>query len=184
MIAHRSRPRSRCAWVALAAWWSLPCTTSCLSADDAPAGGRVEHPPRAPVLPAEQAQDGGPFGEQFSQLDYAIANDCDLGPRPWSKNVPDRDCTRDDECGDGFCDRGRCAAIRTCHTYGQRCINGHPAPTSSRNEHCFGICVDGRCRSCESDAECIQDRGRSDSTCNGHRGVLGRLCGSPWPNRM
>src|SRR5262249_36065218 len=137
---------------------SLPCVASCLSVDEAPAGGRVEHPPRAPVpvVSAQQAPDGGPSGEQFSPLDHAIANDCSSGPRPWSKNVPDRECTRDDECGDGFCDRGRCAAIRTCDTYGQRCINGQPAP-SRWYRWCYGICLDGRCRSCESDAECIAD---------------------------
>jgi hypothetical protein len=158
MIAPMSQPGSRRAWVALAAWWSLLCITSCLSGDEAPAGGRVEHPQRAPmpVLSAQQAQDGGPSGEKFSPLDHTIANDCSSGARPWSKNVPARDCTADAECGDGFCDRGRCAPIWTCRErYGQRCLDVRSvASARHKDDTCNGLCLDGRCRSCQSDAEC------------------------------
>jgi hypothetical protein len=170
--------------VGLAAFVGLAGAAACLSSDDTPAGGRVVHPPRASVLSAEQAQDGGPSGEQFSPLDHAIANDCSAGfrsgNRPWSKNVPDRDCTRDDECGDGFCDRGRCAAIRTCDDrYGQRCVNGLPAPNRYGHYRCWGICLDGRCRSCQSDAECVVDSGYSGAVCDSYRGEHGRGCGMP-----
>src|SRR5262245_32704499 len=115
MIAQMSRPRSRRAWVALVASWSLPCIVSCLSGDETPPVVRVEYPPgRAPIPVAltEGAQGMSPLPpkEPFTPLDRAIANDCWV-TRPWSKNVPPRDCTRDDECRDGFCDRGHCAAI-------------------------------------------------------------------------
>jgi hypothetical protein len=63
------------------------------------------------------------------------------------KTSPKRRCTKDDECGDGFCDRGGCAPIWSCHSaYGQQCqanIDCHRRP-----------CVHGRCRSCVSNAEC------------------------------
>jgi len=156
-------------FVGLAAWLSLAGSSSCVSSDDAPAGGRVEHPdlgmPKplasrngAPPLAqasASSAPSGHPFsvadvdeppsGFQRSPLDEAIAKD--KPARPWSKNVPKRDCTSDGECGDGFCDRGRCAAIWTWSTpYGQRCEN---------DQRCGYIpCIDGRCRSCVSVAEC------------------------------
>ena len=153
----------------LAAWLSLAGSSSCVSSDDAPAGGRVEHPdPGMPkplaskngATPLAQASassapsehpssvaevDEPPSGFQRSPLDEAIAKD--KPARPWSKNIPKRNCIDDGECGDGFCDRGRCAAIWTWSaTYGQRCEN---------DQRCGYIpCVDGRCRSCVSEAEC------------------------------
>jgi hypothetical protein len=182
-----NRPRSRCVWSALAAWVNLTCMASCcLSGDEAPAGGRVEHPERhapMPVSSAERAQDrGSPPGESFSPLDQAIAGDCDV-LRDWSQNVPDRDCTHDTECGDGFCDRGHCAAVRTCDDrYGQRCINSLTAPSRWKStKWCNGICLEGRCRSCETDAECVNDRGSSGLVCNPFRERNGRGCGMPAP---
>jgi hypothetical protein len=59
-------------------------------------------------------------GIVLSPRDKAIMDACPA--RVWSKKVPARRCTRHDECGDGFCDRGRCAAIWTCDAgSGQRC---------------------------------------------------------------
>jgi hypothetical protein len=49
--------------------------------------------------------DEPPSGFTLSPIDKAIAQD--YPARRWSKNVPERSCTKDDECGDGFCDRGR-----------------------------------------------------------------------------
>jgi hypothetical protein len=159
---------------ALAAWVGLAGVASCLSGDEAPAGGRVEHPPpRAPmpVASAEAAQDASPPPPEgsFTPLDQTIAGDCVLSAgepplsRVWSQNVPDRPCKTDAECGDGFCDRNRCAAILTCSArYGQRCINGWPVRAHEdyrrhKDEACDGICLEGRCRSCLSDAECVED---------------------------
>jgi hypothetical protein len=79
--------------------------------------------------------------------------------RAWSKNVPERACTSDDECGDGFCDRDRCAAIWSWSTYGRKCDANHP---------CNGrLCIAGRCRSCRHDAECVKDTGDMGRACDG-----------------
>jgi hypothetical protein len=188
-----NRRGSGFAWVAVAAWLSLVCAASCLSGDEAPAGGRLEHPqPRAPMPVSSAEQDGGPPlpVEPFSALDKAIANDCVSTPsnpsgiRPWSQDVPDRDCTNDGECGDGFCDREHCAPIWTCNLrYGQRCVDGRAAPNYwGARQQCEGICLDGRCRSCESDAECVNYNGAGGPKCTA-RGRYGGMCLAGWSPR-
>ena len=88
------------------------------------------------------------WGLKLSPLEQIIA---DTSPsQPWSRYVPDQACSKDDECGDGFCDRGRCNAIWTC-----RVRAGMPCKEHSHCEGSVaGVCIDGRCRSCTSDAEC------------------------------
>jgi hypothetical protein len=164
----------------LAAGLSLPCTAACSSSNAAPAGGCPEHPPPrapAPVASTEGARDGGPpaLEATFSPLDKAIADDClprnppGTWPRSpiWSRNVPDRDCTNDGQCGDGFCDRGHCAAIWSCYYRdGQRCINGRTiAVPHISSDRCGGLCLEGRCRSCLSDEECVKELGDSKAIC-------------------
>ena len=196
MRTQRNRNHSARTFFALAAWASLPCITSCSSGDEALAGGHLAHPKQRTPIPAtsaQQVQDGGPAppSDSFSSLDRLIANDCrsqpppyEYGPRvsgSWSVNVPDRDCTNDGECGEGFCDRGRCAIIWTCYEkIGQRCVNGRaaPSPVDGTTTWCAGICLEGRCRSCESDAECINYLGHPKAFC-GDRGQRGRRCGAP-----
>jgi hypothetical protein len=206
-----SRMRGKHAFFALAACAGLAGVASCLSGDEAPAGGRVEHPPQRAPMPvasvagAHDASAPPPEG-QFTPLDQAIADDCERPKdmpgrhgRPWSQNVPDRDCTSDGECGDGYCDRGHCAAIWTCHErYGQRCIHGRPVPSHVvelpfEAERCAGICLEGRCRSCQSDAECMEDFRTlvPDATlsvrgfmCGGRDRGSGRACGNRWPSRL
>jgi hypothetical protein len=166
--------RCRILVVGLAAWVALAGLASCVSSDDAPAGARVEHPDRGPKAPPPPASaqatsepsvrppspsDVGepPSGFTLSPIDEAIRKD--KPSRPWSKNVPKRSCTKDDECGDGFCDRGRCAAIWTYHEqYGQRC---------EWDRWCGGyLCIDGRCQSCVSDEECARTESwQSDPKC-------------------
>jgi len=138
--------------VGLAAWVGLCCAVSCSSIDPAPAGGRVERPDPAPAptpttttlapSPAPTPETPAPPDVE-EQRPKTLAED---GPaRPWSKNVPKRRCKKDDECGDGFCDRGRCAAIWTyIAQYGQPCEENRG----------YLPCIDGRHRSCVSDAEC------------------------------
>ena len=138
--------------VGLASWVGLCFAVSCSSSDQAPAGGRVEHPDPAPAptpTPTSLAPSPAPTPETpvppevEEQRPKTLAEDDPA--RPWSKNVPKRRCKKDGECGDGFCDRGRCAAIWTYSAqYGQPC------------EGNFGFhpCIDGRYRSCVSDAEC------------------------------
>jgi hypothetical protein len=168
-----NRTRSGVLFVELVAWLGLASLVSCVSSDDVPGPGRVEHPgpgakaPPTPTSPASSPEPTSgmsepsehppapaevkepPSGFQPSPLDKAIAED--YPERPWSKNVPKRDCKDDSECGDGFCDRGSCAAIWTSdQRYGQRCDS---------NRWCGSRpCIDGRCRSCISDAECTWAR--------------------------
>jgi hypothetical protein len=179
--------RSGYAVVACMAWLSVPWMASCSSGNKAPAGGRLEHPPQRasmPVSSAKGAQEKGlPTPEAFSPLDKAIADFCrtspshsETWPQAWSQNVPDRDCANDGECGDGFCDRGHCASIWSCdERYGQRCIDGRTAPGRYPDlDWCRGLCLAGRCRSCESDAECMKSIGRPEAQCVQSR--LGRIC--------
>ena len=139
--------------VGLAAWVGLCCVVSCSSSDQVPAGGRVEHPDPTPAptptttsiapSPAPTPETPAPPEVEEPQRPKTLAED--VPSRPWSKSVPKRSCKKDDECGDGFCDRGRCAAIWTASgQYGQPC-----------EENRFRLpCIDGRYRSCVSDAEC------------------------------
>lgn len=92
----------------------------------------------------------------ISPLEKAIRED--RPARPWSKNVPKRRCSKDEECGDGFCDRGGCAAIWTSSAlHGQQC---------SGPERCVDyLCIDGRCRSCISDAECADEPDNQNPRC-------------------
>lgn len=130
---------------------ALGCLIACSSSDEAPGGGRL--PPQPALSSSRQQQ---PSETYLSPLDKAIAQD--RTSRPWSKNVPVRTCTKDDECGDGFCDRGRCAAIWTGYaSHGQRCRN---------NDDCLVyLCLEGRCRSCVSDAECVDEPDNQDPEC-------------------
>jgi len=87
------------------------------------------------------------WGITLSPRDKAAMDDCP--ERAWSKNVPQRRCTNDDECGDGFCDRNHCAPLWSCRQeYSRRCEQD--ADCARRP------CIDGRCRSCVSDAECAR----------------------------
>lgn len=154
---------------------------SCSSNDEAPGGGRIAHPVSTPPplasaapVPSPSASSSSPTNEPpaesyMTPLDKAIRED--HPSRPWSKNVPQRQCTKDEECGDGFCDRGRCAAIWTwSSSYGQRCKEAR---------HCsiVYLCIDGRCRSCVSDAECVDDPDNQDPKCIQDHAVRGsRAC--------
>jgi len=128
------------------------------------------------VAPTSSAQGPHPYSSmgRLSPLDWAIRNDCPA--RPWSKNVPSRACTKDSECGDGFCDRGRCAAIWTCDEhYGQRCYG----PPGQGSGLCRGLCIDGRCRTCLTDEECTTAAQGKKRICNPHLDRSGgRMCGA------
>lgn len=164
-------------WLAVGV--GLACVAACSSADEAPGGGRVEHPvePRMPLSasvastppisssgamappsaaslaappPARQRTPSEVYeqstGIQLSPADKTIMDDCP--GYSLSKNVPKRACTKDEQCGDGFCDRGHCAAIWTCTVeYGQRCEDDQKCGVHY-------LCLEGRCRSCVTDAEC------------------------------
>lgn len=188
--------------VALVAWVSLGVAASCSSDDQATLGGRAENPvepspkvtneaakvrPPPSVVPSQASavvtsapskerplSESETFeqrtGMKLSPVEKAIMDDCPS--RVWSKSVPKRGCTKDSECGDGFCDRGRCAAIWTCITtdYGRRC---------DKNDECsVHPCIGGRCRSCVAIAECKNMGWDYDLVCNSDPDVSGaRRCG-------
>jgi hypothetical protein len=202
-----SRTRWRLFFAALVGWAGPGFVASCSSSDRAPGEARVEHPepgPKAPLsatflspppvaapvssepsVPSSSLSevDEPPSGFTRSPLDQAIAEDDPS--RPWSKNVPEHRCTDDNQCGDGFCDRGRCAAIWTSTlSLGQRC---------GWDRQCASLlCIDGRCRSCMSDTECKRVK-IQDGKCTpdpwipgGHRctGVIGSIPGARSPGPL
>jgi hypothetical protein len=190
-----NRRRWRPLFAGLLAWIGLGAAASCSSDDQAPGGGRIEHPggpgptkapPHAPPFapsPASAAVSSAPSvdrtptpseiyekntGLKLSPRDKAIIDDCP--ERAWSKNVPQRHCTKDDECGDGFCDRDRCASFWTC-----RPVYGVPCATD--DDCAIRLCIDGRCRSCVSNAECKWDKDNQDPKCTDDPWVPGsRSC--------
>jgi hypothetical protein len=106
-------------------------------------------------------------GIELSPRDKAILDNCPA--RAWSKRVPSRRCTKHDECGDGFCDRGRCAAIWTCDaSYGRRCES---------DDHCSAslLCNNGRCGSCTSTEECERQPEFSDPRCVANFDIAGNV---------
>jgi hypothetical protein len=196
MRIQMNRMWGRTLWIGLSAWVGLAGFAACSSIDEAPSGGRIEHPlspgPKAPSPLPALAPSASPFlapsssapaattpasspapapsgnprltsadyfeqatGIELSLRDKAIMNDCP--DRAWSKRVPKRRCTKHDQCGDGFCDRGRCAAVWTCDAdYGQPC---------EADNHCGRqyLCNDGRCSSCTSATECERQPSLSSS---------------------
>jgi hypothetical protein len=202
MTMQRDRMRWKNLLVGLVSWAGLVGVAACSSSEEAPGGGRVAHPVTVNLgtsgLPGTAAPPPSTYnaprpssqwvtpppvasrpllsnseyyelrrGLKPSPEDKAILDDCP--ERAWSKNVPNRACTFDNECGDGFCDRDRCAAIWTCkQRHGQRC---------EKDLQCGAACVDGRCRSCASDAECVNRLQRSDAECSPNRNEAGaRTC--------
>jgi hypothetical protein len=200
MMAHiRCMDIHRAAF-SLALYMSLACVASCSAADEVPgasSGARPAHAASpAPVPPSPPQPGTGP-----TPIDREIAGD--WPPRPWSKKVPDSVCTHDKECGDGFCDRGKCAPIWTWdHIYGQRCdslrlyhmqrvcFSGSSldprCDSILRSFPCGGfLCLDGRCRSCESNDECEKLTGSPGAVCTAPGQIAaGRGCANPpWPDR-
>jgi hypothetical protein len=93
------------------------------------------------------------------------------------------ECTEDEQCRSLFCDRGTCTNImyRAIQNYGEACTPDPPkalpddlrvAPTVGK---CEGyLCVDRRCRSCQSDAECQEVS--SDLVCQHFPHRPGQVC--------
>jgi len=163
MMRHEGQMHCGRAFLGFLVVLSTVAIASCSSVDPAPGGGHVEYAGSQVPAPPSSAQGPSPSSSvgPLSPLDWAIRND--WPPRPWSKNVPNRACTEDSECGDGFCDRDHCAAIWTSWAeYGQRCYG----PRNEKGGSCIGLCLEGRCRTCLSDDECVRELGISDARCN------------------
>jgi hypothetical protein len=96
-------------------------------------------------------------------------------------------CTKDAQCQSLFCDRGSCAGIGVLavKNYGEDCVPGPPkAPPEDLRVAppgggmCEGyVCVDRRCRSCQSDAECQE--GSRDLQCLHFPFWPGAICVTP-----
>jgi len=98
-------------------------------------------------------------------------------------------CFQDSDCRSGLCDRGTCGDLYVKGNYGRECVPGpspppdkpkmgrHPPPLGENL--CTGyLCIDGRCRSCTSDAEC-QWEGSAGPKCLHYQGWYGKRCGTP-----
>lgn len=103
-----------------------------------------------------------------------------------------RSCTTDPECAPDFCDRGVCASPGKGFYGRDKCEPDRPplplpppppgmrwGPKAGFTEpDCGGYhCIDGRCRSCKSDAEC----GGGDFVCKSVPDFPGRRCGRVLP---
>lgn len=167
---HRGR-----AFFFLASQLGIVCLVACSAREDTP-GERIGHPMVAPSPPATVITAGPelPTPAPSSSAEEGFGRWPSLPP-PWpsapalggvtqleplSKNVPVRVCRADAQCGDGFCDRGRCAAIWTLpRPYGVRIQDLRPSQSCDQY-----IPLDGRCRSCVSDPECKKVMG-NDAYC-------------------
>jgi hypothetical protein len=98
---------------------------------------------------------------------------------PAKTNAAERGCKADQDCPSGFCDRGVCQA--PSGIYGRPCQAAPRGPDGLRDSMlsvCGAyLCVDGRCRSCSSDAECRSEVG--SPKCYKLEGEPGMRCGDP-----
>jgi hypothetical protein len=125
-------------------------------------------------------------------------------PKPVAVDLPDvpedkrvsagKACVQDSDCRSGLCDRGICGDPYWRGNYGRECVPG-PSPPTDKAEislvpytvHitpfgrnlCTGfLCLEGRCRSCQSDAEC-QWEGSGGPQCLHYWDWPGKRCGTP-----
>jgi hypothetical protein len=96
-------------------------------------------------------------------------------------------CLRDCDCLSAFCDRGTCADSADLGAWNYGKGPCEPAPphtpidnilTSLMGDICAGyVCIERRCRSCQSDAEC--EDGSDEYKCLSLYGLPGKRCGRP-----
>lgn len=94
-------------------------------------------------------------------------------------------CREDKDCGEGFCDRNVCQtpSPTPANAYGRACVAAPRTPDGFRDakrEICGPyLCLDGRCRSCQSDTQCQSELG--SPRCYQLPGEPGSRCGNPAP---
>ncbi len=94
-------------------------------------------------------------------------------------------CRADDHCQSGLCDRGVCTDIGGMRNANHGITCRPIPPFAERRGRRFEvpcdpyICLDGRCRSCNSDAECTYWYG--GGTCAHDPGLPGESCGDHRP---
>lgn len=153
----------RTLFLGLAAGAGAGCFISCSAAQNGPSSPVATAPETHRAIPASSgaktlysatptavasASAKPPAGPQDVQTWPCDAHPDILGAprsRALSQHVPDRACSKESECGDGFCDRGRCAPIWE-EIYGQRC-------TMACQCQPF-LCIEGRCSSCLRHTDC------------------------------
>jgi hypothetical protein len=159
-------PRILCAWLFVAA--GLLGLISCSAAEDRQRSPVENAPGRHRAGPASAGTEAPPASTPTATSSAArnpttgpkdiLALPCgarllrfygDPPRRALSQSVPDRACSEDGECGDGFCDRGRCAPIWE-EWYGQRCTLACQCGPF--------LCLEGRCRSCLHHGECVENK--------------------------
>jgi hypothetical protein len=94
----------------------------------------------------------------------------------------DAPCSDNADCRSLFCDRGTCAGILDVGSwsYGLQCTPGPPRALPEDlldpgEGNCDGyLCIDQRCRSCQSDAECQE--GSSPVKCVPFSNLPGKVC--------
>jgi len=90
------------------------------------------------------------------------------------------ECSDDSDCATGFCDRNRCAIPAEEYVYGVPCKKAPTLPEGIRDGriHQCGayLCIDGLCRSCISDNECLAELG--SPACLDHAIKPGLRCGA------
>lgn len=139
---------------------SVHSSTQAIHPPSSDSGGKEDAWPNPPFAkPRDYAYPWPPHPSEWQRLKLSPQEEIAAGfcpPQVWSQNVPDIDCTKHNECGDGFCDRGHCNAIWICEfRAGLRC---------EVNEHCLHLlCIEGRCQSCMSDDECRKKYGTEDT---------------------
>ena len=158
-------PMIRTLSLGLAVGVGIGCLISCSAAENNPRGPVESTPGRQRAIPtssgaeilsssslptaASSASTKPPAGPQDAQALPCGAKPArylgDIPPHVLSEHVPERACREESECGDGFCDRGRCAPIWE-DWYGQQC-------TMTCQCGPF-LCLEGRCSSCLHHAEC------------------------------
>jgi hypothetical protein len=104
-------------------------------------------------------------------------------------------CSADTQCQSGFCDRGACGRRVSWRSYGGPCV---PAPPGTAireipdEAYCIGyLCMDGRCRSCQSDSECTRWQpepgvppSKEPLTCTKFNDWPGKQCGRVIPGQL
>jgi hypothetical protein len=102
---------------------------------------------------------------------------------PSSSSSAKNSCREDKDCPSGFCDRAVCQtpSQTVANAYGRACVAAPRTAEGFRDatrEICGPyLCLDGRCRSCQSDKECQSELG--SPRCYQLPGESGARCGNP-----
>lgn len=95
-------------------------------------------------------------------------------------------CVVDRDCATGFCNRGECVEPSEGSPLGQECTVPRD-PYTGEPQYRFSacqayLCLDGKCRSCQSDSECNARGGDVQVSCRAAEGRPGMACGRDAPS--